>query len=43
MYDSRHGKISIFSTVSRLALGPTHLPVQWVLGTDLPAENWAGS
>jgi hypothetical protein len=31
-FDSRHGKeIFLFTTTSRLALGPTQPPIQWIL------------
>jgi hypothetical protein len=32
-------KIFLFSTASKLALGLTHLPIQWVLGTILPGAK----
>jgi hypothetical protein len=35
------GKVCLVSTVSRLALGPTQLPIQWVLGVLLPVP-WFG-
>jgi hypothetical protein len=31
-FNSQQGKIFLFSTVSRPTLGPTHPPIQWVLG-----------
>jgi hypothetical protein len=37
---SQHGKIFLFSTVSRLALGPTQPPIQWVLGAISLGVKW---
>jgi hypothetical protein len=36
------GKFSLFSIVSRLALGPTQPPIQWVLGTLSPGVKRPG-
>jgi hypothetical protein len=36
------GKISFFSIASRLAIGPTHPPIQWVLGPLSPKVKWQG-
>jgi hypothetical protein len=33
-------RISLFPTVSRLALGHTQPPIQWVLGVLSPGVNW---
>jgi hypothetical protein len=34
--------IFLFTTVSRLTLGPTHLPVQWVPGALSLGVKWPG-
>jgi hypothetical protein len=36
-------KISLFSIMSGLALGPTQPPIQWVLGALLPSVKAAGA
>jgi hypothetical protein len=36
------GKNFIFSTVSRLALGPTEPPIQWVLAVISLGIKWPG-
>jgi hypothetical protein len=36
------GKIFLFSTASKLALGPTQLPIQMVLGALTPGVKWLG-
>jgi hypothetical protein len=33
-------KILLFSTASRLTLGPTQAPIQLVLGAIFPGVNW---
>jgi hypothetical protein len=39
-FDSRQGQeISLFSTTSRLALGPTKSPIQWVPGVRQPRRT----
>jgi hypothetical protein len=38
----RGGKIFLHSTVSRLALGPTQPPIQWVLGVLSQGIKWLG-
>jgi hypothetical protein len=39
-FDSQHEQgIFTFSIASRLALGPTQPPIQWVLGASLPGEK----
>jgi hypothetical protein len=36
------GKIFLFPTTSRLALGPTQSPIQWVMGTISPGIKRPG-
>jgi hypothetical protein len=36
------GRIFLFSTMSRLAPGPTQPLIQWVLGTIFPRVKWPG-
>jgi hypothetical protein len=35
-------EIFLFFTPARLALGPTHSPIQWVLGAILLGVKWQG-
>jgi hypothetical protein len=43
-FDSREGKeISLLSTASRPALGPTQSPIQWVRGGSFPRGKAAGA
>jgi hypothetical protein len=45
-FEPQQGKIFLFSTASRLALGPTQPPIQWVLGAlsrgvkQVESEAW---
>jgi hypothetical protein len=40
-FDSEQGQESLlFTKMSRLAVGPTHPPVQWVSGAHVPWGKW---
>jgi hypothetical protein len=39
-FDSQQFKIFLFFTVSRLTLGPTQPPIEWVLGALSPGVKW---
>jgi hypothetical protein len=41
-FDSRQCKIILFSITSRLVLGPTQPPIQWVPGTPSPVVKRQG-
>lgn len=40
---TRRGKVFLFSTTFRLALGTTPLLVQWGMGVSAPGVKWLGS
>jgi hypothetical protein len=41
-FDSRQFKIFLFSTASRPVVGPTHSPIQWILGAVSPGVKGQG-